>query len=51
MIPTLLKGGDDVRIIATSHSLPPDFTDEMKNQAIGGLEKLGLQVIFGNHVE
>jgi len=51
MIPPKLRAGDEVRIIAPSHSLPSDFTKEMKEQAIGGLENLGLKVTFGKYVE
>ncbi len=50
MIPPKLKPGDNIRVIAPSHSLPSDFTDEMKQQAVKGFEKLGLTVSFGKYI-
>lgn len=49
-IPPKLKSGDHLRVIAPAHSFSPKFTDEMKEQAIQGLEALGLKVSFGKYV-
>ena len=51
MIPPKLKAGDEIRIIAPSHSIPADFSESMRQQAIQGLEKLGLKVTFGKYVD
>ena len=51
MIPPKLKAGDEIRIVAPSHSIPADFSESMRQQAIQGLEKLGLKVTFGKYVD
>jgi len=51
MIPPKLKVGDHIRIVAPSHSITPDFTDEMKKQGVDGLKAMGLKVSFGKYVE
>lgn len=51
MIPSKLKKGDHIRVIAPAHGFSPKFTKEMKEQAINGLKSLGLKVSFGKFVD
>ena len=52
MIPTKLKKGDKVRVIAPSSSLKSQkwITKEIQQVALERLEKLGLKVSFGKHI-
>lgn len=49
-IPPKLKPGNHARVIAPAHGFSPKFNEEMKQQAVKGLENLGLKVSFGKHV-
>lgn len=51
MIPDKLKKGDHVRVIAPSHSFPPEKSEFIKKQGKQRLEKLGLKVSFGKYVD
>ena len=48
--PNKLKPGDEIRIIAPSHSLSI-ISDEIRKEAIKKFNGLGLKVSFGKHVE
>lgn len=50
IFPNKLKSGDEVRVIAPSHSMGIISSDN-KALAIRALEKLGLHVTFGQHVD
>lgn len=51
MIASRLREGDNVRVIAPSHSFLPQFTEEMKSRAVERLNKIGLTVSFGKYVD
>lgn len=50
IVPPKLKSGDEIRVIAPSRSMGV-ISDENKAYAIDALEKLGLKVTFGKHVD
>ena len=50
VIPRRLKKGDHLRVIAPAESFSPKFTEELKEQTVEGLERIGLKVSFGKHV-
>lgn len=51
MIPPKLKAGDHIRVIAPSHSFPPNKRKYVKEQGTKRLEALGLSVSFGKYVD
>ncbi len=52
MIAPKLKAGDGVRIIAPARSRKlPFISDDIKKDALQNLEKLGLSVSFGKHID
>ncbi|WP_143959264.1 S66 peptidase family protein [Litoribacter populi] len=50
MLAPKLKPGDEIRVIAPSHSIPPAFTDRQRQQALDCLKSLGVSVSFGKYV-
>lgn len=50
MFPNKLKTGDQIRVIALSRSMSI-ISEETKKIATSNLEKLGLKVSFGKHIE
>lgn len=50
MIPKKLKDGDHIRIIAPADSLLPKLTAKMRERAIQRLNRIGLTVSFGKHI-
>lgn len=50
MIPNKLKPGDQIRVVAPSRSLSI-ISEDVRKIATSNLEKLGLEVSFGKHVE
>ena len=51
MIPTKLKKGDHVRIIAPAESFSSKFKDEMRQRGVERIKSLGLEVSFGKYVD
>lgn len=50
MIPERLNKDDHIRIIAPAESFSSKFSDQMKQQGVDRLNKLGLKVSFSDHV-
>lgn len=50
MLPNKLKAGDQIRVIAPSRSMSI-ISEDVRKIATFNLEKLGLKISFGNHVE
>lgn len=51
IIPSKLKSGDEVRIIAPSDSFLPNITADMRTNAVKMLNSLGLDVSFGKYID
>lgn len=50
VIPSKLRKGDEIRIIAPAKSFKPSFTEEKMATAMKRFEEMGLKVSFGKHV-
>ncbi|MFC3198077.1 LD-carboxypeptidase [Parapedobacter deserti] len=51
MIPPKLKAGDNLRVIAPSHSFSKKFTKEMRERTAERFAALGLKVSYGKYVD
>lgn len=49
--PPKLKPGDNIRVIAPSHSFSPKFTKEFRKKTAGRFAALGLNITYGKYVD